>query len=146
MLVTDLHEMNYQLDLRVVNVTFCVRRFSSIRGTWTSNQRRNCWLISTTLFSLQSIWKSVDAILRWVSSASSRYFQWPLDSCHRNPAVNQRCLHVLATFCSYIWVLDERCSYIKSLSSIKLCPSNAKGDASFYIPLDLLTSWMWLHQ
>ena len=54
----------FQLDPWKANITFCVKRFSSIWRTWPSHQRRDCWMISATRFAL-----SVDLkILRRTSS------------------------------------------------------------------------------
>ena len=69
----------FQLDPRVVNITFCVKRFSSIRRTWPSHRRRACCLISVTLLLCQSIWKTFDSPRGWLSSASNRYVLWSLD-------------------------------------------------------------------
>ena len=61
----------FQLDPRVANITFCVKRLSSIRRTWPSHRRRACWMISAKLSAL-----SVDLKILWrTSSLVIFYFQ-----------------------------------------------------------------------
>ena len=50
----------FQLDPRVANITFCVKRFSSVRRSWPSHRIRACWMISAKFLAL-----SVDLKILW---------------------------------------------------------------------------------
>ena len=57
----------FQLDPRVVNITFCVKRFSSIRRTWQSHRRRARWMTSAKIsplsVNLKILWRTSSLVI-----------------------------------------------------------------------------------
>ena len=69
----------FQLDPRVANITFCVKRLSSIRRTWPSHRRRVCWMISAKLLRVMELVKYLTS-LTYVFSILSQDFHGDIES------------------------------------------------------------------